>query len=176
MVIGKDTSQHPLPKERTLSITVDGNPVKQVTQFTYLGATISSDGKLDKEISVRIGKATGAFNQLNNVWKNQNISIKNKMRIYVAAVLTILTYGCEVWNTTQIQNRRLETFHQYCLRRILRVRWFHKVRNEVVLERASISALADMVATKRLRWFGHVSRMPEERLPNYLLDWKPRHG
>ena len=44
------------------------------------------------------------------------------------------------------------------------------MRNEVVLERASISALADMVATKRLRWFGHVSRMPEERLPNYLLE------
>ena len=176
MVIGKDTSQRPLPKNRTLDITVDGNPVKQVTQFTYLGATITSDGKLDKEISVRIGKATGAFNQLNNIWKNRNISINNKVRIYVAAVLTILTYGCEVWNTTQIQNRRLETFHQYCLRRILRVRWFHRVRNEDILERASIAALADLVTTKRLRWFGHVSRMPEERLPNYLLDWKPKHG
>ena len=176
MVIGKDTSQLPLPKERTLDITVDGNSVKQVTQFTYLGATITSDGKIDKEISVRIGKATGAFNQLNNVWKNQNISINNKVRIYVAAVLTILTYGCEIWNTTQIQNRRLETFHQYCLRRILRVRWFHRVKNEDVLERASISALTDIIVTKRLRWFGHVSRMPEDRLPNYLLDWKPKHG
>ena len=176
MVIGKDTSQLPLPKERTLDITVDGNSVKQVTQFTYLGATITSDGKIDKEISVRIGKATGAFNQLNNVWKNQNISINNKVRIYVAAVLTILTYGCEIWNTTQIQNRRLETFHQYCLRRILRVRWFHRVKNEDVLERASISALTDIIVTKRLRWFGHVSRMPEDRLPNYLLDRKPKHG
>ncbi|KAL5260783.1 hypothetical protein ACHWQZ_G010812 [Mnemiopsis leidyi] len=74
---------------------VDGNPVKQVTQFTYLGATITSDGKIEKEISVRIGKATGAFNQLNNIWKNKNISINNKVRIYVAGVITILTYGCE---------------------------------------------------------------------------------
>ena len=176
MVVGKDTSQHPLPKDRTLDIIVDGKPVNQVTQFTYLGATITSDGKLDKEISVRIGKATGAFNQLNNVWKNRNISIKNKVRIYIAAVITILTYGCEVWNTTQIQTRRLETFHQYCLRRILRVRWFHRKRNEEVLERAAISTLADIVTTKRLRWFGHVSRMPEDRLPKYLLHWKPKHG
>ena len=176
MVVGKDTAQRPLPKDRMLDIVVDGKTVNQVTQFTYLGATITSDGKIDKEISVRIGKATGAFNQLNNVWKNQNISINNKVRIYVAAVLTILTYGCEVWNTTQLQTRRLETFHQYCLRRILRVRWFHRKRNEEVLEKAAISTLADIVTTQRLRWFGHVSRMPEDRLPKYLLDWTPKHG
>ena len=33
-----------------------------------------------------------------------------------------------------------------------------------------------MIATKRLRWFGHVSRIPEDRLPNYLFEWKPKHG
>ena len=155
---------------------VIGNIDITVKQVTYLGAKITSDGKIDKEISVRIGKATGAFNQLNNIWKNKNISINNKVRIYIAAVLTILTYRCEIWNTTQVQTRRLESFHQYCLRRILRVRWFHRVRNEDVLRRASITALADIIATKRLRWFGHVSRMPEDRLPNYLLEWKPKHG
>ncbi|KAL5246977.1 hypothetical protein ACHWQZ_G018993 [Mnemiopsis leidyi] len=176
MVFGKDASQHLLPKDRTLDLTVDGNLVKQVTQFTYLGATITSVGKIEKEISVRIGKATGAFNQLNNIWKNKNISINNKVRIYVAGVITILTYGCEVWNTTQARSGRLETFHQYCLRRILRVRWFHRVKNDDVLKRAEISTLSDIIATKRLRWFGHVSRMPEDRLPNYLLDWKPKHG
>ena len=86
-VIGKDTTQHPLPKDRTVNVTIDGNPVKQVTAFTYLGAKIKSDGQIDKEINLRIGKATGAFNQLNNVWKNKNISIHNKVKIYVAAVL-----------------------------------------------------------------------------------------
>ena len=53
---------------------------KRVTisnQIWYFYAKITSDGKIDKEISVRIGKATGAFNQLNNIGKNENIGIKH---------------------------------------------------------------------------------------------------
>ena len=46
----------------------------------------------------------------------------------------------------------------------------------LVLEGASISALTDIVMTKWLHWFGHINRMPEDRLPNYLFDWKPKHG
>ena len=176
MVVGKDTTQRPLPENRTVDITIDGTTVEQVTEFTYLGATVTSDGRLDRELTLRIGKATGAFNQLNNIWKNKNIGLKTKMRVYRAAVTTILTYGCEVWNTTITQERRLEAFHQYCLRRILKVRFFHRVKNEEILDRASISPLLDIIRNKRLRWFGHVSRMPEERLPSYLLDWVPKHG
>ena len=56
------------------------------------------------------------------------------------------------------------------------MRFFHRVRNEQILERAAVSPLIDIVRNKRLRWFGHVTRMPEERLPRYLLDWVPKHG
>ena len=92
MVVGKDTTQRPLPENRTVDITIDGTTVEQVTEFTYIGATVTSDGRLDRELTLRIGKATGAFNQLNNIWKNlKNIGLKTKIRVYIAAVTTILT-------------------------------------------------------------------------------------
>ena len=87
---------------------MDGNSAKQVTQFTYLGAKITSDGKIDKEISVRIGNKRQPELLTNLI----TFRINNKVRIYIAAVLTILTYGCEIWNTTQVQIRLLESFHQ----------------------------------------------------------------
>ena len=44
----------PTPREyRTIDITVDVNSAEQVTQFTYLGAKTTLDGKLDYEIGLR---------------------------------------------------------------------------------------------------------------------------
>ena len=33
-----------------------------------------------------------------------------------------------------------------------------------------------IVSAMRLRWYGHVVRMPDNRLPRFLVDWKPNYG
>ena len=131
---------------------------------------------MDRELSARIWKASGAFNQLSNIWKNRNIQTNTKIRIYKAAVLTILLYGSEVWNTTKKQHHRLEVFHQRCLRRILRIKWYHRTRNDDVLGCARINPIKTYLGANRLRWFGQVSRMPDTLMPKYLLKWTPTHG
>ena len=176
MAMGKNTSQRPYTEETTIDIKVEDMPVQQVSDFTYLGAIISSNGTIDHELSARIQKASGAFNQLNNIWKNRNIQTSTKIRIYKAAVLTILLYGSEVWNTTKKQIHRFEVFHQRCLRRILRIRWIQHIRNTEVLDRARINTVETYIGANRLRWFGHVTRMPENRVPKYLISWTPKHG
>ena len=167
MAIGKDTTQRPYTEESTVDITVDSSLLQQVSNFKYLGVNISSDGTIESELSARIQKASGAFNQMSNIWKNRNIQTNTKIRIYKASVLTILLYGSEVWNTTKKQYHRLEVFHQRCLRRILRIKWFHHTRNIDVLERARINPIETYVGANRLRWFGHVSRMDSSRMPQY---------
>ena len=127
MAVSKNTTQQPYTEECSLDITVDTSPVHQVSHITYLGAIICSDGTIDRELSARIQKASGAFNQLGSIWKNRNILNNTKIRIYKAAVMTILLYGCEVWNTTKKQMKRFEVFHQRCLRRILTIKWFNRV-------------------------------------------------
>ena len=176
MAVSKNTSQQPFTEQCSLDITVDTLPVQQVSHFQYLGVTIASDGTIDRELSARIQKASGAFNQLSSIWKNRNILNNTKIRIYKAAVMTILLYGCEVWNTTKAQMKRFEVFHQRCLRRILRVKWFNRVSNVDILNRARINSIETFIAAMRLRWYGHVVRMPDERLPKYLINWTPKHG
>ena len=53
-------------EEGTVDISVVGSLVQQVSNFSYLGMIISSDGSMDRELSARIWKASGAFNQLSN--------------------------------------------------------------------------------------------------------------
>ena len=72
--------------------------------------------------------------------------------------------------------KRFEVFHQRRLRKILRIRWSHFVTNDEVLNRARIKNINTLISAARLRWLGHVVRMPEDRVPHYLLDWKPTHG
>ena len=133
MIIGKGATQQPLPEDKQISLAVKGHPIKHLSQSSNILVTITPDhAKTDRELSIRTGKAEGAFNQLNIICKNKFISLGNKIRIFTAAVITVLNYGCEIWNTDSGQEGRLESFHQHCFRRILKVRWFHKVRKEEV--------------------------------------------
>ena len=70
--------------------------MEQGTEFKYLGSILSCDGRIDKELDVRIQKASGAFSCLGKIWKNSNIRLLNKVWICKAAVLTVLCYGCEM--------------------------------------------------------------------------------
>ena len=175
MAISKQASQRPYTEACTLNTTVDDVRVEQVSHFTYLGAVISADGTLDKDLDNRIGNASGAFNSLSRVWYNRNILTQTKIRIYRAAVLTVLFYGSETWSIIKSHVHRVEVFHQRCLRRMMRIKWFSKTSNEIVLQRAGIENVATFISRNRLRWFGHVARMPSERLPKKLLLWKPTH-
>ena len=72
--------------------------------------------------------------------------------------------------------KRFEVFHQTSLRRILRIKFYFHVSNEEVLRRAGIKSIETFISAARLRWYGHVARMPDSRLPKFLLNWKPNYG
>ena len=65
------------------SITMDGNALKNVDTFKYLGSCINSAANLDDEVLCRISRASQAFGRLHTrVWHERGISIKTKLSVY----------------------------------------------------------------------------------------------
>ncbi|KAI8500865.1 hypothetical protein Bbelb_216830 [Branchiostoma belcheri] len=160
----------PLRKYCPICIKIGEKPLKAVHQFTYLGSTITSDAKIDKEVDNRLAKANNAFGRLHSrVWKSKHLKKDTKIIVYKAVVLTTLLYGSESWVTYRHHLRLLERFHQRCLRSILNIHWSDYVTNVEVLERAGILSIEAMLLKIQLRWAGHVSRMEDHRLPMIVL-------
>ena len=58
MLVSKDLTS------TNVSVKSDGDIIKQTDKYTYMGQTITSNGKCDDEILKRIEIARGAFNSM----------------------------------------------------------------------------------------------------------------
>ena len=67
------------------------------------------------------------------------------------------------------QERRLNTFHMRCLKRILGITWQDRIPYSDILVRARIRSMYSLLSQRRLRWLGHVRRMEDGRLPKDIL-------
>ena len=151
-------------------IHIGETKLKNVKTFPYLGSIISNDAKIDAEIDNRLAKANKAFGKLiKRVWRNKDLKKATKIKIYKTIILPTLLYGAESWVLHRRHLRSLESFHQRCLRNILKIRWFHRVTNNEVLARSRLTNLQALLHKTQLRWAGHVSRMPDHRLPKAVM-------
>jgi hypothetical protein len=55
------------------------------------------------------------------------------------------------------------------LRKILGVKWWHKLSNEEVAMWCDTEQIPQMLCKTRMRWVGHMIRMGNNRLPNKIL-------
>ena len=58
------------------NILAIGSDIEKVDDFCYLGSYISHNGSCEKDVRVRIGKATAVFGKMKKIWKNKCISLK----------------------------------------------------------------------------------------------------
>jgi len=144
--------------------------VESGQDFTYLGNIQTSNNNSGAEYIRRIGLAAGVMKRLERVWSQTNLSTSTKIRIYSTCVLAVLLYGSETWTRTQLDSRRLESFHMRCQRRILHIQWHDYIPNNEVLRRTGLLAASCIVRKRRLGLFGHVTRLADNVPANRILQ------
>ena len=107
-------------EEELRPLVLEGGEIECVSDFKYLGSILEAKGSIVKEVGERIAKASRAFGALREpVFRDSNLSYRTKRLVYRAVILGVLVYGSETWTTKHDTKRKLEAFHNRCLRGIM---------------------------------------------------------
>jgi Reverse transcriptase (RNA-dependent DNA polymerase) len=157
-------------EQMKLHIQINGKELEQVKEFVYLGGVISDDGRSIADIRRRIGLTYAAFNKLGNVWNCRSLSTTTKKKVFEALIAPILLYGSECWTMRKEDEKRISVAEMNWLRKIKGVSRLQHIRNEEIRRQLGMmETMVERVKKRRLQWFGHVSRMNNERLPYLAL-------
>ena len=125
---------------------------------------------MEKEINARLGAGAAAWNRYKyTVFTNKHLSLRSKITMFKVAVIPALLYAAEVWIPTKADLHRITVRYNSYVRQLLGVRWWQHRSTDECLSICHLPRMERYIASRCLRWFGHVSRMPPERMPTWVL-------
>ena len=160
-------------------LEVDGMRFRNVTEFRYLGSTVTSDNDINYEVAARIQSANRCLFSLNDILRSRHLSRRAKLLAYNTVIRPIVTYGCETWALTLEAQRRLLVFENKVLRKILGpytdpLTGRRKLRPNVETRRLTGQPwITSVIKSRRLQWAGHVARAPRTRVIRQVLEGRP---
>ena len=88
---------------------IDGETMETVTDFTFLGSKITTDGDCSHEIKRCLLLGRKAMTNLDSVLKSRHITLPTKISI-VKAMVSPVMYGNETWTIKRAGHQRINAF------------------------------------------------------------------
>ncbi|KAK3545192.1 hypothetical protein QTP70_001788 [Hemibagrus guttatus] len=170
MKVSRSKTEYMCVNEREGSGTVrlQGEEVKKVQEFKYLGSTVQSNGECGKEVKKRVQAGWNGWRKVSGVLCDQKISARIKGKVYRTVVRPAMLYGLETVSLRKRQESELEVAELKMLRFSLGVTRLDRIRNEYIRGTAHVGRLGDKVREARLRWFGHVQRRDSDSMADSI--------
>ena len=148
-----------------LRVNLGGERLEEVGSFRYLGSQVTRSGEIGEEVRYRVGEAGKVMGGMKKVWKNRDLGMGVKRRLYESVVVPTALYAAETWGMKTADRQRLDVLEMRCLRSMCGVTRWDRLRNEEVRRRTGVLLeLSNRAEQRGLRWFGHVERMDEGRM------------
>ena len=110
----------------------------------------------------------------NNVFTPSPSPSRNtKIKLFKTLVQPVLLYGCEAWKLTAAEEKKLDRFQFTCLRRILRIWWPQRTRNDTISQITGVTKISEEIRRRRWNWIGHVLRKERKDDCMVAMEWKP---
>lgn len=151
-------------------ITLGGGQLKQVESLKYLGSVVEENGRNDKEITERGRQAEAFLRSIRSLVWNRDVPQKCKEVLYRSYYIPILIYASETWTMKKRDISRIQASEMKFLRSRIGVTRRDRMRNEKIREIVKEEPLQGKIETSRLRWYGHLKRMEEKRIPKRIHE------
>jgi hypothetical protein len=86
-----------------------------VSQFKYLGTTITNQNLIQEEIKRRLNSGNACYHSVQNLLSSRLLSENIKVRIYKTMIFPVVLYGCETWPLTVREEYKLRVFENRML-------------------------------------------------------------
>ena len=80
----------------------EGETMKTVTDFIFLGSEIAVDGDCSHEIKRCLLLGGKAMTNLDSIFKSRDITLPTKVRLVKAMVFPVVIYGCGSWTIKKL--------------------------------------------------------------------------
>ena len=127
--------------------------INNVYSFKYLGSILTADADQYQDIAARTAQAMSRCGDLRHLFSSKNLQFKIKLRLYEAAVVSLLLYGSEAWNLDPRTCKMLRGANSRMLA------WFsgNSIPHEARQFTTSFNIIHKL-RTRRLRWVGNILR------------------
>ena len=99
---------------------IDGETMKTVTRFIFLGSKITAAGDCSHQIKRYLLLGRKAMTNLNSILKIRHTLLTNVHLVKVMVFLVVIN-GCQSWTIEKTEGQRTDAFELWCWRRLLRV-------------------------------------------------------
>ncbi|KAK3557609.1 hypothetical protein QTP70_030538 [Hemibagrus guttatus] len=120
MKVSRSKTEYMCVNEREGSgkVRLQGEEVKKVQEFKYLGSTVQSNGECEKEVKKRVQAGWNGWRKVSGVLCDRKISARIKGKVYRTVVRPTMLYGLETVSLRKRQESELEVAELKMLRRL----------------------------------------------------------
>ena len=97
---------------------IDGETVKTVSDFIFLGSKITADGYCCHEIKRHLLHGRKVIINVENIFQSRDITLPTQVHLIKAMVFAVVMYGCESWTVKKAEHWRIDSFELWCWRRL----------------------------------------------------------
>ena len=144
--------------DQQAKIRLNGEMVKRVNTFKYLGSMVDETVEMEKEVNFQIQCGWNNWLKVSGVICDKRVPVKVKGKVHKAIVRIATMDGFEAAPLKKSEEKKMDVTEMKMLRWMVGVTRRNRIRNEYIRGTVKVTEISKKIQESRLRRYGHLRR------------------